>query len=126
MNLAYSHELGRRTDDFSVGLAGAIPASIGNLTFLSSLQLPDNALTGAIPPSIGGIQRLRLLDLSGNQLGGVIPHEAALLTNMTHLDLSRNLLVGPIPPELGTLGGALVNLSLSKNHLTGNEKLHPI
>ena len=73
-----------------------------------------NALTGAIPAGLGDITTLTTLDLSGNALSDSIPVELGMLTSLTSLDLSDNNLSGALPSELGDLT-ALESLDLSGN-----------
>ncbi len=68
---------------------------------LESLDLSDNALTGALPAEIGRLQRLKTLDVSGNAMTGV-PAEIGRLKDLETLDLSDNRLTG-LPLELGEL-----------------------
>ena len=55
------------------GLTGSLPAELGALDGLVSLQLQGNALTGNIPPEIAGLDRLRVLKLDGNGFSGCLP-----------------------------------------------------
>ena len=103
---------------FRHGLAGPIPAEVGNLANLSRLNLGDNALTGPIPPELGNLANLSHLSLGSNELTGPIPPELGNLANLSHLSLGSNELTGPIPPELGNLAN-LSHLSLGSNELTG-------
>lgn len=98
-------------------LTGTIPDSIVNLTGLQSLQLAAG-LTGSIPYSIGRLKRLTYLDLSSNSFTGSIPPTLGRLTSLSYLDLSGNSLSGAIPASLGRLTG-LDRLGLSSNQLTG-------
>jgi Leucine-rich repeat (LRR) protein len=79
---------------------GDIPASIGDLDFLSELNMSHNALTGTIPTSLGRLNHLESLDLSSNKLSGEIPQGLASLDSLTTLNLSDNMLVGRIPESL--------------------------
>jgi hypothetical protein len=54
-------------------LAGTIPASIGNLTGLTSLQLTSNVLVGSIPSSLLSLSNLVDLQVGGNQFNGTFP-----------------------------------------------------
>lgn len=102
----------------SLGLAGLIPPSIVNLTFLAVLNLSSNSFYGTIPPEIGIMRRLQLLDLSFNSLRGTIPVNLTYCSHLKILDLKSNTLSGKIPSELGSLP-KLSFLSISNNSLTG-------
>ena len=54
----------------SQSLDGSIPADLGNLFELTSLDLSNNSLTGAIPHEFGWLFNLSTLKLSGNSLTG--------------------------------------------------------
>ncbi|KAK8448297.1 hypothetical protein SEVIR_8G260200v4 [Setaria viridis] len=77
-------------------LQGSIPAAIGELVELNSLNMSHNYLTGPIP-KLGNLKWLEALDLSSNELSGEIPRELASLDFLTTLNLSDNKLVGSIP-----------------------------
>ena len=111
------------------GLTGPIPAALGDLARLGSLDLgmrwdPNlqqwvgNALTGPIPPALGRLANLQWLQLGGNALTGPVPAELGDLTALRGLLLDSNALAGPIPAELGNLS-SLEWLSLGLNTLTG-------
>ena len=99
-------------------LSGPIPAELGNLASLVVLTLGRNALTGAIPAELGNLVHLGTLKLDYNALTGPIPPELGRLTNLERLTLASNALTGPIPAELGNLA-SLVVLSLGNNALAG-------
>ena len=58
------------------GLVGNISPSIGNLTFLRYLLLPNNGFMGPIPPTLGHLRRIRHIYLSNNTHQGEIPEFA--------------------------------------------------
>ena len=100
------------------GLAGALPAALGRLGALETLNLRGNELSGPIPDALASLARLEELDLSGNDLTGPIPGALQRLSNLHGLNLSRNDLTGPVPTWLGSRVG-LRWLYLSVNDLTG-------
>ncbi|XP_020424817.1 receptor-like protein 2 [Prunus persica] len=56
-----------------------------------------NHLTGNIPANIGNLESIETLDLSLNKLSGSIPQSMVNLTFLNHLNLSYNNLSGKIP-----------------------------
>ncbi|KAK3410975.1 hypothetical protein EUGRSUZ_J02998, partial [Eucalyptus grandis] len=103
-------------------LSGNIPSSIGKLTQLTRLSFQSNKLSGEIPSSIGKLVQLSSLDLSMNQLSGEIPIEITCLTRLTYLNLSFNRLTGPIPEDISNLEN-LTSLYLQSNNLNGTLRL---
>ena len=70
------------------GLTGTLPADLGDLTTVVSLDLSDNALTGAIPAALARMTALVSLDLSGNAgLTGSIPAALLAHTGLLSIDL---------------------------------------
>ena len=102
----------------SIGIAGSIPAELGNLTNLTDLDLYYNRLAGSIPPELGNLTNLEHLYLYQNYLKGSIPPELGNLANLTHLYLDHNRLTG-MPAELGNLTN-LTHLHLHINSLAGS------
>ncbi|KAL6629214.1 hypothetical protein ACP70R_028979 [Stipagrostis hirtigluma subsp. patula] len=101
-----------------LALTGEIPASLSQCQFLLELNLSGNKLQGAIPGTLNNLTYLKMLDLHRNQLDGDIPVTLGQLTNLDLLDLSQNQLSGPIPPELGNLSN-LTHFNVSFNNLFG-------
>ena len=99
-------------------LRGQIPAELGNLLTLTSLDLSDNELSGEIPAELGNLPNLTSLDLSDNELSGEIPAELGNIPNLRRLDLADNQLSGEIPAELGNIP-TLTSLYLRDNQLSG-------
>ena len=86
-----------------VGLTGAIPAEIGQLTSLETLYIQCNRLT-RLPAEIGQLTSLKELELFNNQLTSV-PEGIGELTSLTHLNLNDNPLTS-LPVEIGQLNAA--------------------
>ncbi|EEF44071.1 serine/threonine-protein kinase bri1, putative [Ricinus communis] len=114
--------------DFALNkLHGELPASLGNMTFLTYFDLFVNAVEGEIPSSIGKLCNLQYLDLSGNNLTGSLPEDLegtencpskSSFSNLQYLIASDNHLEGHLPGWLGQLKN-LVELNLQWNSLQG-------
>ena len=65
------------------------------------LELADVGLTGAVPAVIGQLTSLKMLSFWNNQLTSV-PAEIGQLTSLTHLTLGFNQLTS-VPAEIGQL-----------------------
>ena len=86
------------------GLNGTVPAALGDLTALETLNLFNNILTGPIPAELGQLTTLETLNLRSNSLTGSIPAALGDLNGLTHLNLGANSFEGiSIPAELGQL-----------------------
>lgn len=80
----------KRVADLNLGgfqLDGVISSSIGNLSFLISLDLSNNSFVGTIPQKLGNLFRLKYLDMSSNYLGGGIPASLSNCSRLFILDL---------------------------------------
>ena len=84
-------------------LDGELPADLGGLSKLITLNLLENGLTGEIPPELGDLTHLVYLQLQWNKLTGEIPPELGNLTNLRTMGLNGNRLSGELSPELGKL-----------------------
>ncbi|XP_062165957.1 probable LRR receptor-like serine/threonine-protein kinase At3g47570 [Alnus glutinosa] len=99
-------------------LAGYITPSMGNLTYLTGINLGNNSIYGEIPQEIGRLRRLQLLNLSYNSLGGKLPTNLSHCTQLRELHVGTNKLVGQIPKQFSSLS-KLVHLNLGVNNFTG-------
>ena len=100
-------------------LLGTLPANLGDLTALTSLELEWGKLRGSIPTELSKLTKLRTLSLYRNSLSGGIPAELGKLTELRTLSLSQNFLTGSIPTEVANLTH-LEGLFLYQNRLTGS------
>ncbi|KAL4595647.1 hypothetical protein ACB092_12G106900 [Castanea dentata] len=98
--------------------SGFIPSSLGNLTRLNSLDLSYNTYKGRIPSSFGNLIQLSSLYLTSNEFTSPIPSELANLTQLTALNLGDNKFAGRIPSSIFNLTN-LEFLSLSNNYFSG-------
>ncbi|KAK3420062.1 hypothetical protein EUGRSUZ_G00848, partial [Eucalyptus grandis] len=103
----------------SKNLVGVVPAHIGNLSFLRTLNLQNNSFHSEIPSQFGRLFRLQKLFLSNNSFSGQVPSNLSHCSNLLVLDLGYNMLKGNLPIELSSLS-KLQELSFRCNNLTGN------
>ena len=100
-------------------LKGTLPNSLGLLTGLTYLNIPNNpGLTGELPASLGQLIHLSYLRTTNASLGGELPAALGQLTQLQYLYLESNLFSGPLPAWLGNLTN-LRALSLVTNRFTG-------
>jgi len=99
-------------------LVGQISPSLGNLTFLNTLDLSQNLLQGIIPDSLTNCSNLNRLFLYHNNLTGVIPTSIGFLSKLLVMYFHRNNLVGVIPSAIGNIS-TLKTLDLGENQLNG-------
>ena len=86
----------------SLGLAGTIPSSLGNLENALIINFKENNLFGTLPSQLGYITSLVLLALESNQLEGSIPESIGNLKRLKYLFISRNKFTANIPTSLCT------------------------
>ncbi|KAK8648345.1 hypothetical protein V6N13_129099 [Hibiscus sabdariffa] len=79
---------------------GSVPASLGNLTKITSLDFSDNLFEGQIPDVFGNLNKLTTLYFSSCSFSGQLPPSLFNLTQLTSLDLSSNGLEGPLPTNV--------------------------
>ncbi|KAJ7565879.1 hypothetical protein O6H91_02G079000 [Diphasiastrum complanatum] len=103
-------------------LTDEIGSKLGNLALLSTLNLSLNKLTGAIPAALTNCNYLNVLDLHDNELTGFIPQSFGFLQRLRVFDVSHNDLSGPVPISLAnsSTGGLRFNIT----SFQGNKKLY--
>nr|XP_015883344.1 LRR receptor-like serine/threonine-protein kinase ERL2 [Ziziphus jujuba var. spinosa] len=108
--------------DLSYNELGSVPKSLGNMTFLTHLDIRSNNLKGSIPEAFGSMANLTYLDLGSNMLKGSIPRTFWKLTTLVELDLSFNILKGFIPetPEDMMVSPELLNLGYNSKETFQN------
>ncbi|KAL0825301.1 hypothetical protein Bca101_048978 [Brassica carinata] len=84
---------------------------------LCFLAISQNFISGEIPASLGEVRRLRTLDLSYNQLTRTISPSIESLPELSNLILCHNHLTESIPPFLSQ---SLTRIDLKRNSLTGS------
>ncbi|ESQ39564.1 hypothetical protein EUTSA_v10001203mg [Eutrema salsugineum] len=113
-NLSFLKSLNLENNSFG----GTIPQEVGNLFRLEHLFMGINFLKGGIPATLVNCSRLSILDLFSNSLGQGVPSELGSLTKLVALHLARNNFKGKLPVSLGNLT-SLIQLSFAENSLEG-------
>ena len=102
----------------STNFSGELPASIGNLKSLQTLDLFGCQFSGSIPASLENLTQITTLSLYQNHFSGKIINVFYNHRNLISLYLSRNNFSGQIPPSIGNLTNLRV-LDFSDNQLEG-------
>ncbi|XP_059647326.1 probable leucine-rich repeat receptor-like protein kinase At2g33170 [Cornus florida] len=102
-----------------MGLSGTIPPHIGNLSFLTLLDIRNNSFHGAIPKEIGHLRRLKIIRFFSNDFTGNLPKEIGKLANLVSLDVQSNRLSGFIPASIFNIS-SLEDIAFTNNSLSGN------
>jgi Secretion system C-terminal sorting domain/Leucine rich repeat len=101
------------------GLTGPIPAWLGELTELETLDISFNKLTGELASGVVcGYRNLRFLNVSFNRLEGAIPACIASLDKVQTLRLHNNRFTEKVPLEFGVMRN-LRELTMQNNLLSG-------
>jgi Leucine-rich repeat (LRR) protein/serine/threonine protein kinase len=108
----------RSIDVSNNSISGGMPPSLGNLTHLESLVVRSNRISGTIPLVFGNLLRLQNVDAANNLISGAVPSVLGNLLQLQNLDLSNNNISGAIPSSIGNLT-RLENLYMFGNHISG-------
>ena len=101
-------------------LGGSIPATIGQLKKLVSINIAQTAIGGTIPETLADCSSLKNFMAYSNKLSGEIPDFWDKLPEIGVLQLYGNPdITGPIPASIGTLKKA-TGIQLKDCNLTGN------
>ncbi|KAI9207339.1 uncharacterized protein BJ171DRAFT_579068 [Polychytrium aggregatum] len=87
-----------------------------------SSDLSNNRLVGAIPAEIGALPSLKTINLSNNNINGTIPAEIGRLTRLENINLQSNQLWGRVDLDWWNLT-ALQQVNLDDNSLWGTVRL---
>lgn len=99
-------------------LAGTIPPSIGNLTFLREFNVRNNNFDGEFPQEVGRLLHLQHLNISFNYFHGSIPNNLSHCKELRILSAGLNNFTGTIPTWIGNLS-SLSRISLALNNFHG-------
>ncbi|XWS10102.1 hypothetical protein CRYUN_Cryun39dG0046900 [Craigia yunnanensis] len=103
---------------FDMNLSGTIPPHLGNLSFLSWLDIGNNSFHGSLPVELANLRLLKSISLSNNNFNGEIPSWFGSFAELQNLSLNGNNFIGVIPSCLFSLS-KLELLRLSGNNLQG-------
>lgn len=99
-------------------LLGSLPANLGMIPHLKSLDLSNNSINGSLPLYLFRASQLTVLDFSNNLISGPLPENIGGLKSLQLLNLSENALAGDIPENLSALSNLTV-ISLKNNYFFG-------
>ncbi|KAG9133136.1 hypothetical protein Leryth_023504 [Lithospermum erythrorhizon] len=103
----------------SLGIRGALPASIGSLSSLEILNISSNYFNGTLPSEISYLKNLQTLNLDHNRFSGEVPEWVGSLRALSVLSLKNNSFSGLLPYSLSSLIN-LRTLVVASNNLSGN------
>ncbi|MBA0654631.1 hypothetical protein Goklo_021596, partial [Gossypium klotzschianum] len=74
----------------SMDLTGTISSQLGNLSFLSWLDIHQNSFHGSLPIELTNLRRMKYLDFGNNSFNGEIPSWFGCFTKLQRLYLDGN------------------------------------
>ncbi|XP_043698931.1 probable LRR receptor-like serine/threonine-protein kinase At3g47570 [Telopea speciosissima] len=105
---------------------GPIPISVSNLSKLELLFAGGSSFTGKVAIHFGGLSKLYMLSLASNHLGSGGADDLNFINTLTNcsiltfLELNVNRFGGVLPNSIANLSTQLIELSLSKNQISGD------
>ncbi|CAM0908452.1 unnamed protein product [Alopecurus aequalis] len=105
---------------------GHLPASLGNCSKLTWLQLGFNFFNGIVPHELGQLKKLGWLQLSVTLLEAKDPKDWEFITALTNcsdlqlLGLESCRFGGVLPDSISNLSTSLLDLVLSQNAISGH------
>ncbi|XP_059667960.1 putative receptor-like protein kinase At3g47110 isoform X2 [Cornus florida] len=102
----------------SLNLVATLSPHIGNLTFLTAINIEANNFHGQVPPEIGRLFRLRHLNISNNTFSGELPENLTGCSSLVLLRTGFNTLTGKLPFHIGSMQ-KLERIQLHYNSFTG-------
>jgi Leucine-rich repeat (LRR) protein len=121
-NLSYVSEINMRMNSFQ----GTIPETLAKCTELKGIVFNGNQLEGLLPPSLVNCTKLEVLDLGNNNINDSFPYWLEALLELHILVLRSNRFHGPIGNHKtrGTFFSKLQILDLSHNEFSGRLPVH--
>ncbi|XP_058763313.1 putative receptor-like protein kinase At3g47110 [Vicia villosa] len=102
-----------------MALTGTLSPSIGNLTYLTKLNLRNSSFHGKFPQQVGNLLYLQHLNISYNSFGGSIPSNLSHCIELSILTCGHNNFTGEIPTWIGNFSSlSLLNLAVNNFHGT--------
>ncbi|XP_052477236.1 receptor kinase-like protein Xa21 [Gossypium raimondii] len=103
----------------NMNLSGTVSPHIGNLSFLTWLNMKKNNFHGPLPAQLANLHRVKYIQLSFNGFYGEIPSWFGSFPKLQYLSLRHNNFTGEIPADMFEGLPRLQVLYLAKDGLSG-------
>ncbi|MDR1755350.1 MAG: hypothetical protein LBR65_00075 [Culturomica sp.] len=80
----------KKTWRYKYKITGELPAGMGALTKLTSLNVSNNAFSGQIPSSLGNLTAIGTFNIQNNKFRSIAPGVVSKFTKITRLNLNDN------------------------------------